>query len=248
MLFTRHTLLFLFLTIIVGCAINPEYRTPSPLESGSRLGTLWGEGLQASARKVNLRRETSEPISTIQINYSSTPIQGVAVTEVMLADGRVGFSILNDKGQKIILKQQGSQIHLQGKEGERYDLFYRNYNKNIIYEIIATVDGLDVVNGMPGSFRNPGYALYPEQSLTISGFRKNSEEVAAFRFAKSRDTYAANTKNGDVRNIGVIGTAVFTLKDPNNVTRSNQNLSSKTVVPNAFPNEQEYAPTPRYNH
>jgi hypothetical protein len=79
--------------------------------------------------------------------------------------------------------------------------------------VIATVDGLDVLTGKPGSLRNGGYVLRPLESLTIEGFRKSQSEVAAFRFAAPGRAYAANTEAGDVRNIGVIGAALFELEE-----------------------------------
>lgn len=242
-MFILRYLSLLILLIITGCAVQPMHSQNTSMNKvDHRLGTQWGEGIQDSVHKVNLQRIDKSPISTIEISYSAAPLQGTTVKEVMIADGRIGLSILNDKGQKMSLKQQGSQIHLQGKEGERYQLFYRSYNQSRIYEIIATVDGLDVINGTAGSFKNSGYVLYPEKTLTIAGFRKSSDEVAAFRFAKAQNTYAANTKSGDIRNIGVIGTAIFTLIDPSKPIQKIQQPK-----PNAFPNEKGYAPAPRYS-
>lgn len=81
-----------------------------------------------------------------------------------------------------------------------------------------------------GNFKNAGYALYPNKTLSISGLRKSSDEVAAFRFAKAHNTYAANTPVGDIRNIDVIGTAVFTLVD---TTKPVQIMNQRKS--NAFP-------------
>jgi hypothetical protein len=43
--------------------------------------------------------------------------------------------------------------------------------------------------------------------LVIDGFRQSWDEVAAFRFGRVADSYAART-SGD-RNVGVIGVALF---------------------------------------
>lgn len=215
----------------------------SVARADSKLGTQWGEGLQDSVRKVDLKRISQSPIQTIEIAYSAVPLRGTTVKEVMIADGRIGVSILNERGQKMPLIQQGTKVHLQGKSGERYQLFYHSYNQSRAYEIVATVDGLDVINGTAGSFRNGGYVLYPEQTLTIAGFRKSSSEVAAFRFAKPNDAYAANTQAGSIRNVGVIGAAVFML----NYTKPMPKPINQSG-PNAFPGEKGYAPAPRYNY
>ena len=76
------------------------------------------------------------------------------------------------------------------------------------------LDGLDVLSGKRGSVQNRGYVLRPGAVLGIEGFRKNSNEVAAFRFSKVDDSYAANTSAGSIANVGVIGTAVFDLRAP----------------------------------
>ena len=47
------------------------------------------------------------------------------------------------------------------------------------YEIITTVDGLDVLSGKPGSRSHNGYMLQAGAVLRIEGFRKSAEEVAA---------------------------------------------------------------------
>lgn len=82
------------------------------------------------------------------------------------------------------------------------------------YEIVATVDGLDVLSGQPGSTRNRGYVLRPGEHLRIKGFRKSGDEIAAFRFESVTDSYAANSAAGSPANVGVIGTAIFELNAP----------------------------------
>jgi hypothetical protein len=72
---------------------------------------------------------------------------------------------------------------------------------------VATVDGLDVIDGQPGSFEKRGYLVAPWSTVEIDGFRRSEDEVAAFRFGRVRDSYAA--KRGSDRNVGVIGVAVF---------------------------------------
>jgi len=67
-------------------------------------------------------------------------------------------------------------------------------------EAVATVDGLDVSSGRPGSFDRRGYVLDPRETLRIEGFRRSMEEVAAFRFGAVSDSYAAEM--GDDRNVG----------------------------------------------
>jgi hypothetical protein len=81
-------------------------------------------------------------------------------------------------------------------------------------EIVASVDGLDVMDGKTAGFAKRGYIVYPGETLEIDGFRKNESKVAAFEFSGVSDSYA-NLKHGDTRNVGVIGLAVFTQKGVN---------------------------------
>jgi hypothetical protein len=86
--------------------------------------------------------------------------------------------------------------------------------------------------------------LRPLQSLTIEGFRKSQNEVAAFRFAAPGRAYAANTEAGDVRNIGVIGAALFELEERDAPRRARREPAG--AQPSAFPADGAYAPAPRY--
>jgi hypothetical protein len=128
-------------------------------------------------------------------------------------------------------------------QGARYTLRFRNLSDRS-YEVIATVDGLDVLTGKPGSLRNGGYVLRPQETLNIEGFRKSQSEVAAFRFATPGRAYAANTEAGDVRNIGVIGAALFELEQPQAPRRPRRDATPPQ--PSAFPADGAYAPPPRY--
>jgi hypothetical protein len=74
-------------------------------------------------------------------------------------------------------------------------------------EAVATVDGLDVIDGRSGSFAKRGYLIQPWGSVEIDGFRQSFDEVAAFRFGAVSESYAA--KKGDDRNVGVVGVAFF---------------------------------------
>ena len=107
----------------------------------------------------------------------------------------MGFAVLDEDGGKFDLVQHRSTLQLQGREGQRYRLWLNNLG-NATYEVVSTVDGLDVLNGQPGSLKNRGYVLEPGESLVIEGFRKNEREVAAFRFASPDDAYAGRRTAG----------------------------------------------------
>ena len=97
-----------------------------------------------------------------------------------------------------------------GKFGNTYTIVVKNRCKSAL-EIVASVDGLDVMDGKAAGFSKRGYIVYPGETLEIDGFRKNESKVAAFEFSGVSDSYA-NLKHGDTRNVGVIGLAVFTQK------------------------------------
>src|SRR5207248_3194468 len=98
------------------------------------------------------------------------------------------------------------RTYVVGNEGERYSLVMANHTGHR-FEAVATVDGLDVINGRPGTMSNRGYVLMPFATLQVDGFRQSNAAVAAFRFARVADSYAAQT--GSARNVGVVGVAFF---------------------------------------
>jgi hypothetical protein len=93
-----------------------------------------------------------------------------------------------------------------GNDGDRYAIRIQNQT-GARFEAVATVDGLDVIDGEAGSFEKRGYLVQPWSTVEIDGFRRSEDVVAAFRFGRVKDSYAA--KRGNDRNVGVIGVAVF---------------------------------------
>ncbi|MBP6345603.1 MAG: hypothetical protein ACTJHL_07450 [Neisseriaceae bacterium] len=218
-------------------AAEAKIVAPRTASADAKLGTQWGEGVASNVTQVSLRRVSQRPLALQEIQYAASVPQGRALKELSLAEGRIGMAVLDGQGRKMTLIESANKIGLAGKKGERYQLYYQNHS-NKTYAILATVDGLDVMNGQPGSFNSGGYVLPPYGRLTIEGFRKSNSEVAAFRFTTLNNAYVANTPAGDVGNAGLIGTAVFELYDP----------AAKAQPPkgSAFPAENGYAPAPQY--
>ncbi|MBK6848220.1 MAG: hypothetical protein IPG96_12025 [Proteobacteria bacterium] len=98
------------------------------------------------------------------------------------------------------------ESYVLGERGRRYTLRVQNHSGRRV-EIVATVDGRDVLDGRPGSFGKRGYLLPAWGSVTIEGWRLSQQEIAAFRFSSVGESYAART--GDARQVGVIGVAFF---------------------------------------
>ncbi|CAA2102397.1 hypothetical protein [Variovorax paradoxus] len=229
----------------------------APAAPAPQLGTQWGEGLESKTRTVITKRLSDRPDDVASLGYNEDAAVRRAVganperrLSLLLADGDVEWSVLDEEGRALPLQRarrgSGSDddlFRLAGIQGSRYTLRFRNLSERS-YEVIATVDGLDVLNGKPGSLRNGGYVLRPLQSLVIEGFRKSQSEVAAFRFSAPGRAYAANTEAGDVRNIGVLGAALFELEERDTPRR--QRRGPAVSQPSAFPADGAYAPEPRY--
>jgi hypothetical protein len=103
--------------------------------------------------------------------------------------------------------EYGAASYVLGSEGRRYVLRVHNRSGRRV-EAVVTVDGLDVIDGKTGDYKNKrGYLVEAYGSVDIDGWRLSNREAAAFRFAPIAESYAAKT--GRARNVGVIGVAVF---------------------------------------
>jgi len=96
--------------------------------------------------------------------------------------------------------QLGGRTIVMGRAGTRYGILVQSYS-NHRYEVVALVDGLDVIDGKCASLTKRGYILAPYGRLYIRGFRTSTQSVAAFRFGSVRNSYAART--GNARNVGI---------------------------------------------
>ncbi|MCL1825753.1 MAG: hypothetical protein FWG26_07400 [Betaproteobacteria bacterium] len=234
-------------------------------EARSTLGTQWGEERESKVTSVTATRLTpNSPQAVAQMRYSDeTSIRRALKNKaskqrnVLLAHGKVEWSVRNEQDKPLpIYSRQGSRNYMvAGRDGERYELVYTN-RSNRYYEVIATVDGLDVISGQPGSIHNGGYILKPGETLRIDGFRKSQQEVAAFLFSAKDLAYASNMPAGDERNVGVIGSALFevcmdelhTCSTRSHDQRPKHQRPKRSNKPNPFPGDPPgtYAPPPQY--
>lgn len=209
-----------------------------------RLGTRWGESITSSIRFVSLSRQWPDrPDGQVTIRYDGARAAGLPAGvkhPLPVAYGTVEWAVLDDVGDPMpVVSDAGGGFRLHGRSGDRYRLAFSNPGRQTV-EIVATVDGLDVLSGRPGTIANRGYVVRPHEMLVIEGFRQSENEVAAFRFSAPDDAYAANTQQGDPRNIGVIGMAVFTLDDPANVVEA----AGPQPFPADHPRDTRFAPPP----
>ena len=179
------------------------------------LGTTWGESVYEPVSVKPFTRASATPWATAVIRYNDE--EGVAAQaryyggslaplEIYPGDGAIAVAIESDSGEVLPGFQAGGQTLVVGRDGERYKLVVQN-TTDARFEIVASVDGLDVIDGQPAGVDRRGYILDPRGTLEIDGFRKSDAEVAAFRFGAVGSSYAAQT-SGDA-NVGVIGVAIF---------------------------------------
>jgi hypothetical protein len=182
------------------------------------LGTEWGETRASHVHDVSfLRTIPDHPFAVAQLFYNDREgVEALAAYHgggephplgVSAADGLITVYVVDKEwGQPLDAMRVGSRTYVVGEEGHRYSIVIANGTSHR-YEAVATVDGLDVISGRSGSYENRGYLVAPWATIEIDGFRQSEDAVAAFRFSKVSESYAA--QRGRARNVGVIGVAFF---------------------------------------
>lgn len=187
----------------------------APAEERPGLGTQWGESVNAPISFAPFTRASSSPWAQAVLHYNDA--NGVSAhaayvgsrpspLEVYAGDGSIGIALVDDYGRTLPGYQASGRSLIIGEDGARYRIVVRN-GTSARFEVVASVDGLDVIDGKPADPNRRGYIVNAHDTLVIEGFRTSDDEVAAFRFGKVADSYAAQT-SGD-RNVGVIGFAIF---------------------------------------
>ncbi|MEI9949748.1 MAG: hypothetical protein WDO74_12405 [Pseudomonadota bacterium] len=197
------------------------YQPPAEKKAEDRpgLGTTWGETRTSYVSNARFERaDYSRPFALVSLNYNDdSGIQAMARrmgnsyasfdrTGVDAAQGAVSVRLLDENGVPLPSANFGGQDYVAGADGQRYVIQIENHSGNR-FEAVATVDGLDVVDGKDGTLAKRGYLIDPWATLQIDGFRRSQSAVAAFRFGAVKDSYAA--RKGNDRNVGVIGVAFF---------------------------------------
>lgn len=196
-------------------AIDRGASISEPVPERPGLGTSWGEQVAAPISYSPFIRANSAPWAEVLLHYND--MQGVAAhaaylgtqpqpLEVFAGDGSVSVALVDEAGRTLPgYGAQGRSLVI-GEDGARYRIVVRNAT-SARFEVVASVDGLDVIDGHPADPNRRGYLVDPQGVLVIDGFRTSDDAVAAFRFGKVADSYAAQT-SGD-RNVGVVGLALF---------------------------------------
>ena len=212
------------------------------------LGTEFGEARASRTHEVTFVRDTSRPFAVAALNYNdrkgvdalaSAQANKTTSRSVSSGGGAVTISIRGADANPLEAVHVGDRTFVVGQAGQRYTIVLENHTSHR-FEALGTVDGLDVINGKPGTFDNRGYILMPFATLEIEGFRTSTSAVAAFRFAAVADSYAAQT--GSARNVGVIGLAFF-LERGDSFIPENETRMRDTASP--FPADPRFAQPPQ---
>jgi hypothetical protein len=130
-----------------------------------------------------------------------------APASASLVSGGLVVSLVSERGLTLPGLVSEGRVYAIGEASSRYGIRIQNRTQ-ARFEVVASVDGLDVIKGTKATPRNDGYVLEPGTTFTIEGFRTSDREVAAFRFGSVRGSYASRSGEGD-RNVGVIGVLFF---------------------------------------
>lgn len=224
------------------------YRQEQPRERPG-LGTTWGETRVSAVRTSPFVRATSQPFAAMVLHYND--LEGVQAHAqyrgqdwlspyYLHTPGRgISVSLVDEYGRILQGGTTADRNFVIGQEGQRYEVIVHNQTGGR-FEVLASVDGLDVIDGQPAHFEKRGYVLEPHGTLRIEGWRRSQNEVAAFRFGRVSNSYAART-SGD-RNVGVIGFAFFAEQGS---PWTSDELERRDTA-NPFPAQSGYAQPPQY--
>lgn len=204
--------------------LAPRASDASPAERPG-LGTRWGEDRYAPVHEVAFTRARGGPLYLASIHYDDAA--GVAALRdraLRLSPWRAGepifqragetpwggvsIRVVDGDGRDLPGYHADDRVLVEGEPGQRYALVIDNRSGQRL-EVVASVDGLDVLDGRAASLDKPGYVAEAGQRLVIEGFRRSDREVAAFRFGTVADSYAARTAETGAQHVGVIGVALF---------------------------------------
>lgn len=145
--------------------------------SSSDVGTAWGGDVHSSVQSVSVERADREPAEMVIINYSTQYPSGYdKVYSIRISDLEYAVRDANFNSIPITRRYNASmgqwEYSIPARSGMNYQLYIRNYSHDTNYEIVATVDGLDVLNGKAGSLNHHGYIVTPATHWRLKGFAK----------------------------------------------------------------------------
>jgi hypothetical protein len=129
----------------------------------------------------------------------------------VLAAGRLADVEIYDRiaGRTLPVYESNGHWFVAGHPGNEYQVTIRSRERGDLLAVIS-VDGVNVVTGETAAAAQSGYVIERGRPLSVAGWRKSLDKIAAFYFTDLGDSYAARTGRPD--NVGVIGVAVFRRK------------------------------------
>ncbi|MET0595528.1 MAG: hypothetical protein ABW133_22705 [Polyangiaceae bacterium] len=217
------------------------------------LGTEWGETRYSHVSHTSFdRANANHPTEIVSLFYNDREgARAMAryadyreVGDAVAFVSRLGIRIaLNDEyGAPLPAFFAGGRTYAIGEAGQRYTVVVTN-ESGVRVEAVASVDGLDVLDGKGASFDKRGYLVPAWGSVEIEGFRQTSDHVAAFRFGSVRDSYAART--GSDRNVGIVGVAIFAPRHAPSFPWTNREVERRRTA-DPFPGSYASPPPPRW--
>jgi hypothetical protein len=119
----------------------------------------------------------------------------------------VDVTVVNrNTGERLTPYRYDGKLYVAGTPGDRYAIELKSKRGERVLTVLS-VDGVNVLTGQTAATLQSGYVVDGWQSYSISGWRKNMDDVAQFVFTALPNSYAARTGRPD--NVGVIGVAVY---------------------------------------
>ena len=242
------------LLMVLGLAVSASACSSMSVGTAERSGlaTRWGETRTSPIREVSFERDVAaRPLAVAVLHYDDAsglrvlgsapfPYPGDGLVEgAVAAGGALRVRLVDEDGVQLPAFWRNGRLLVEGQRGQRYAIEISNQTAARI-EAVATVDGLDVMDGGRGSLDKRGYVLRPGQTYRVDGFRRSQMSVAAFRFGDVEESYAA--ERGDDANVGVIGVAFFTERGA--PIDEQQNEAARRTAANPFP-DRFAEPPPR---
>lgn len=187
-----------------------------PQRNRQGLGTSYGEQRSSSVRGVRFERaDMYNPDALLTMRYNDAEgVRQIAQVKTgspylqpaSRSGGNVSLTLRDEYGSPLQAAQVAGDVYAIGSPGARFTIGVENHSGGRM-EVVASVDGLDVIDGGEADFSKRGYVIEPYTSFAIDGWRTSDDTVAAFRFSDMDGSYAGQT--GRPRNIGVVGVAFF---------------------------------------
>jgi hypothetical protein len=150
-------------------AAPTPYRQEQPRERPG-LGTVFGETRVSAVRTSPFLRATSQPFAAMVLHYND--LEGVQAHAqyrgqdwlspyYLHTPGRgISVSLVDEYGRILQGGTTADRNFVIGQEGQRYEIIVHNQTGGR-FELLASVDGLDVIDGLPRTSRSAATCSSP---------------------------------------------------------------------------------------